>query len=380
TANGASKISFNASDDDAVNDYLDSVATSGQMTPVKAKAASNPKAPSSDLFADSQMKQQHIQISSLMTPTAKSSENGTNASGTLMHSISMQKPRDAEENEYDYLDDAEIQGHNRYFMEEKEALCFKCHQPGHMAKDCAVTTCLTCGQNGHTTRDCKLSGSVCHRCNMRGHMSSECPLQSGRRNHSYSNGCSRCNSRNHHTEECSTIWRKYVYSAPSSRGISYQEVSPWCYNCANPGHFGDDCPEEYSRWTLSFSSNTAFGSNNCPGKIPYSDSSSRRYTETRHESSTYEHKTPINKRIGSRHSASDSKAYRRSRDDHTPHGRRSDYRNNKGSRSDRRGHGGYNDRFERNNSYTPSIKRKKSSFKDSGKKYSKGGSGSRKQY
>ncbi|KAJ2864403.1 hypothetical protein FB639_005206 [Coemansia asiatica] len=297
----------------------------------------------------------------------------------------MQKPRDADadDNEYDYLDDAEIQGHNRYFMEEKESLCFKCHQPGHIAKNCPVSTCLTCGQDGHTSRECKLSGSVCHRCNMRGHMSSECPRQSGNRNHEYSSGCNRCNSRNHHTEECSTIWRKYVYLANSLRGTSYQEVLPWCYNCASSGHFGDDCPDEYPRWTLTFSSNTAFGSDNCPGKIPYSESSSRRYTENKHEnrlSSVYEQRTPTNKRIGSRHSASDSKAYRRSRDDYTPHSRRNDYRGGKGSRSDRRGHSKYNDRFERNSNYTPSIKHRKSSVKDSGKKYKSGGSSYKKPY
>ncbi|KAJ2229771.1 hypothetical protein H4R99_006394 [Coemansia sp. RSA 1722] len=367
-ANGAGKITYNASDDDAVNDYLDSVATSGQMTPVKAASYTL----SSDSFAGSEMKQQQIQIDSLMTPTARPSGANTGPSKMLTHSISMQKPHDAEENEYDYLDDAEIQGHNRYFMEEKETLCFKCHQSGHIAKDCTTTTCLTCGQNGHTTRECKLSGSVCHRCNMRGHMSSECPQQSGRRSHGHSSGCNRCHSRNHHTEECSTIWRKYVYSGNGSRSISYQEVSPWCYNCANPGHFGDDCPDEYSRWTSSYSSNTAFGSNNCPGKIPYSDPNSRRYSDNKH-SSAYDQRTPANKRPSSRHSASDSKAYRRSRDDYTPRGQRTDYRNNRGSRSDRRGRDKYNDGFERNSNYTPSIKRKRH-FSDSGKKPRSGGS------
>ncbi|KAJ2123363.1 hypothetical protein IW147_002576 [Coemansia sp. RSA 720] len=131
---------------------------------------------------------------------------------SLVHTVSTKRPRD-EENEYDYLDEAEIQGHNRYFMEEKETICRKCHRGGHIAKDCTTVVCMICGKDDHSAKNCKQTGVVCHGCNMRGHLMSECPQRKGEGN-ARPRSCERCGSHKHHTDECSNIWRKYVYKVP----------------------------------------------------------------------------------------------------------------------------------------------------------------------
>ncbi|KAJ2453136.1 hypothetical protein EV183_002476, partial [Coemansia sp. RSA 2336] len=206
---------------------------------------------------EANMKQQMVHIDALLSPTKPSADP---TAGSLTHTISMKRARD-DENEYDYLDEAEIQGRNRYFMEEKEITCHKCNRQGHKGKDCTVTICMTCGQEGHLAVNCKESGVVCHRCNMRGHLLKDCP--SSRREVMRNGGtCSRCNSQRHHTDECPQIWRKYVYTAPPP--LKYNEVVPWCYNCAQKGHFGDDC--SMSRNRTSFFGNTAFNQSNCPGR------------------------------------------------------------------------------------------------------------------
>ncbi|KAJ2171435.1 hypothetical protein GGH16_002856, partial [Coemansia sp. RSA 560] len=133
-------------------------------------------------------------------------------SDSIVHTVSTKRPRD-EENEYDYLDEAEIQGHNRYFMEEKETICRKCHRGGHIAKDCTTVVCMICGKDDHSAKNCKQTGVVCHGCNMRGHLMSECPQRKGERN-ARPRACERCGSHKHHTDECSNIWRKYVYNVP----------------------------------------------------------------------------------------------------------------------------------------------------------------------
>ncbi|KAJ2480672.1 hypothetical protein EV174_003656 [Coemansia sp. RSA 2320] len=210
------------------------------------------------------MEHQRIQIDSLQL----TSPNG------LTHTVQTRHVHDADEidnDEYGYLDEAEIQGRNRYFMEEKEVICRKCHRAGHIAKDCTTVTCMVCGEDGHMSKDCKLNGKVCHACNMRGHVVNECPLRANGggngdgRHQPRPQACDRCSSRTHHTEECATIWRRYVYTGP--RPPKYSDVDAWCYNCAAKGHFGDDCSLPRVRGTLAFQGDTAFSSSNCPGKI-----------------------------------------------------------------------------------------------------------------
>ncbi|KAJ2844455.1 hypothetical protein IWW36_005180, partial [Coemansia brasiliensis] len=205
---------------------------------------------------EANMKQQMVHIDALLSPTTPSTEQ---TAGSLTHTISVKRARD-DENEYDYLDEAEIQGRNRYFMEEKEITCHKCNRQGHKGKDCTVIICMTCGKEGHLAINCKESGVVCHRCNMRGHLLKDCP--SSNREGVRHGSCDRCRSQRHHTDECPEIWRKYVYTAPPP--LKYNDVVPWCYNCAGKGHFGDECSMARNR--SSFFGNTAFNQRNCPGR------------------------------------------------------------------------------------------------------------------
>ncbi|KAJ2299867.1 hypothetical protein IWW55_004070, partial [Coemansia sp. RSA 2706] len=62
------------------------------------------------------MEQQTVHIDALLSPVIPSAPM---PAGSMVHTVAAKRPRD-EENEYDYLDEAEIQGRNRYFMEEKE--------------------------------------------------------------------------------------------------------------------------------------------------------------------------------------------------------------------------------------------------------------------
>ncbi|KAJ2899656.1 hypothetical protein GGI21_000982 [Coemansia aciculifera] len=241
-------VSFNTHDDMAVDSYLDSVTSTGLVTPAR----------NSDEGAA--MEHHHIQIDALQLTSPPALEHAV-----LMRRADADPDVDADD-EYGYLDEVEFQGRNRYFMEEKEIICRKCHRPGHIAKECTTVTCTVCGKDGHTSKDCKMTGNVCHACNMRGHVSSECPQRSNSgSSQQRSRLCDRCNSRSHHTEECATIWRRYVYAG--SRAPQYLDVTAWCYNCASRGHFGDDCQRSAATGSLAFQGDTAFGAVNCPGNM-----------------------------------------------------------------------------------------------------------------
>lgn len=51
--------------------------------------------------------------------------------------------------------------------------CFKCDQPGHIARDCR--TCFKCGVSGHMARFCRLNEPQCSKCRGFGHTSQICP-------------------------------------------------------------------------------------------------------------------------------------------------------------------------------------------------------------
>ncbi|KAJ2743140.1 hypothetical protein GGI20_003968 [Coemansia sp. BCRC 34301] len=268
-------VSFNTHDDMAVDSYLDSVTSTGLVTPVRH--------PDEGAL----MEQHHIQIDTLQLTSP----------AAMTHTVLIRHAADADDDdEYGYLDEAEIQGRNRYFMEEKEIICRKCYRPGHIAKDCTTLMCTVCGNDGHTSKDCKLTGNVCHACNMRGHIASECP----QRTHSGSSqqrsrGCDRCSSRTHHTEECATIWRRYVYAG--SRPPQYSDVTAWCYNCAARGHFGDDCQMPRAKGSLAYQGETAFGSVNCPGKmIHVSESHQQRSSHYDSSGSSRQYSSPAGHR------------------------------------------------------------------------------------
>ncbi|KAJ2774030.1 hypothetical protein GGI18_004629, partial [Coemansia linderi] len=116
TAVDVRDVSYNTQDDVAVDSYLDSVTSTGLATPVRHPGEGDV------------MEHHHIQIDSLQLTSPD----------TRTHPVVV-RAGDSDD-EYGYLDEAEIQGRNRYFMEEKEIICRKCHRPGHMAKECTTVT------------------------------------------------------------------------------------------------------------------------------------------------------------------------------------------------------------------------------------------------
>ena len=59
--------------------------------------------------------------------------------------------------------------------------CYKCHQKGHMARDCHKerSLCGTCGNPGHTEDNCALKKrrhEVCTKCGNPGHKEDNCAL------------------------------------------------------------------------------------------------------------------------------------------------------------------------------------------------------------
>lgn len=90
--------------------------------------------------------------------------------------------------------------------------------------------------------------------------------------------CARCSSSYHKTNECPTWWRLYEYLASEDQtrilarrlskkdsklgegGEGYVADDEWCYNCGNPGHWGDDCHNLSN--TRSLGEYSAFGNNN----------------------------------------------------------------------------------------------------------------------
>ncbi|KAI9012798.1 hypothetical protein BC832DRAFT_548052 [Gaertneriomyces semiglobifer] len=130
---------------------------------------------------------------------------------------------------------------SRYFMEVPDIFCFFCRKMGHTAKNCSEREmeCYLC-HSDHDPIRCKLS-NFCYRCLKRGHMSGDCmepaaPLDR----------CSFCDGF-HSALRCPTIWRQYIYTPldpsipPLSRKQIEEKVNIFCYQCAEPDHFGDHC-------------------------------------------------------------------------------------------------------------------------------------------
>ncbi|BFZ63937.1 hypothetical protein YB2330_005074 [Saitoella coloradoensis] len=132
------------------------------------------------------------------------------------------------------------QAHGRYFADPaylpekaKGPKCHNCGEHGHMAKSCSIIRCMTCGVVGeHETWHCP-STRMCNNCGGPGHLARHCPQP--RKSHV---GCSYCGSRRHMDVACPQIWRCYVSAKNPPQDF---EPNVWCYNCAAPDHYGDDC-------------------------------------------------------------------------------------------------------------------------------------------
>ncbi|KAL1413502.1 hypothetical protein Q8F55_001276 [Vanrija albida] len=164
-----------------------------------------------------------------------------------------------------FLDDDKAKGVPRYFMEEEDEftanadqsrLCRRCKKPGHHEYECPHIVCTTCGaMDEHERKDCPYS-MVCFICGKQGHRRSDCTDPKAK--DSSSKNCPDCGAWDHAQSNCPLLWRRYVYRRTSDRDdvMSKRAAATgwerealggpggdrWCYNCAEEGHFGDDCP------------------------------------------------------------------------------------------------------------------------------------------
>ncbi|TEB30247.1 hypothetical protein FA13DRAFT_1734076 [Coprinellus micaceus] len=173
-----------------------------------------------------------------------------------------------EDDSIQFLDYDDAKEFPRYYQTETQRaptriVCKKCNAENeHKTYDCPVIICLTCGvRDEHPTRSCPIS-KVCFNCGMKGHISSKCPNRHTRGiPSSRFMDCERCYSAHHKTNECPTWWRIYLYLSDEGKakvlsfreerqnmplgdgGEGYVAGDEWCYNCAQSGHWGDDCPD-----------------------------------------------------------------------------------------------------------------------------------------
>ncbi|KAG0185340.1 hypothetical protein DFQ28_009505 [Apophysomyces sp. BC1034] len=82
--------------------------------------------------------------------------------------------------------------------------------------------CFTCQQVGHERMDCDEGLPIAPY---------ECT------NEPEDGPCRRCGINSHHTLYCPSVLLSYEKSGEAQR-----DVTPYCYNCAKRGHFGDECP------------------------------------------------------------------------------------------------------------------------------------------
>ena len=116
--------------------------------------------------------------------------------------------------------------------------CLICSKSGHIDEFCPLQTCPICQTIGdHLSNSCP-KNEKCTRCSSRGHTVSSChfklkPLPS-------SKTCPLCHRQGHDDDECEMFWRSSgkIFDTPLLRS---QQV--WCFECAAPGHLGNDCPQ-----------------------------------------------------------------------------------------------------------------------------------------
>lgn len=157
----------------------------------------------------------------------------------------------------------DLRGRGRYFgnaddplAKETEFLCRNCHEPGHRALQCKTVICVSCGQrNDHYTEQCPKS-ITCTNCGEKGHYRSACTKQQKR------SFCIMCESNRHNSDRCPSIWRSYLASKGLQK-LVYPFRFIYCYNCAEKGHYGDDCPQRRSLRVPNIDG-SAFSGDNLP--------------------------------------------------------------------------------------------------------------------
>lgn len=160
---------------------------------------------------------------------------------------------------------ATLRGEGRYFgvvdPDISQPVCSNCHRRGHRRAQCKVVVCHACGKvDDHYESQCPNS-MVCSNCGEKGHFRNTCPSKR------FQNYCVECNSRDHTTDRCPTIWRSYVLRRKDKNTkIAYPTNMIFCYNCAEKGHYGDDCPEFRVSKTPNING-SAFSGDNLPKEL-----------------------------------------------------------------------------------------------------------------
>lgn len=136
-----------------------------------------------------------------------------------------------------------LRGQGRYFgiddedngIKNEELKCKNCSQHGHIKKNCPHVICSYCGfMDDHYSQHCPRT-MRCSHCNESGHYRQHC-TQKWKRIF-----CTSCNSKKHSRDRCPSVWRSYCLdNADVKRVLPSNKV--YCYNCAEMGHFGDECP------------------------------------------------------------------------------------------------------------------------------------------
>jgi len=117
-------------------------------------------------------------------------------------------------------------------------ICFRCNQPGHIKLECPHQICSYCGAlDAHSSFRCP-TRVFCQNCAQSGHPAAECPFKKGG---DLSRPCTMCGGSGHVATTCHQIWRYYM-PVPPSEMKEVSEIERYCYNCAEKGHLGDECP------------------------------------------------------------------------------------------------------------------------------------------
>ncbi|XP_071539302.1 uncharacterized protein [Panulirus ornatus] len=129
----------------------------------------------------------------------------------------------------------------RYFGVEDR--CTLCRQYGHQQNDCdRVPRCHLCSGTDHRRRqDCPQN--CCFRCGGLTHWFCQDTTASVI--------CNLCGYHGHRSERCPDLWRRFHLTTSGLIACTPLETTSrplkerFCYNCAQRGHFGHDCPTKH---------------------------------------------------------------------------------------------------------------------------------------
>lgn len=227
---------------------------------------------------------------------------------------------------------ASLRGEGRYFgvvdPDVSQPVCSNCHRRGHRRAQCKVVVCHACGKvDDHYETQCPNS-MVCSNCGQKGHFRNNCP---SKRMQTY---CVECDSRNHSSDRCPYIWRSYLVKPKDRKTkMAYPTNQIFCYNCAEKGHYGDDCKQLRVSKTPNING-SAFSGANLPKELisQYNDTQNRNSGNNNNRKRNYDTANNVNYNYAP-----------------PPYPRYNNYNNNNGNRSGNNNN--YKNRNYNNNKY-----------------------------